>query len=102
MNITEKALLFLIIILFIFNISNSIRVNTTQSVLRAVTDSQTDTNGIVNKTIENTLIFQKQYRIPICDLIIKDCLKNENYEMAEYWKKYKNECIEEAVKEVAQ
>jgi len=96
---TEIGLLFLIAILFIFVIGLSIRINATQSALRAVTDSQIETNNIVNKNLQDTLVFQKQYRIPVCDLIIRDCLKNEYYEMAEYWENYKNECVEQAKKE---
>jgi hypothetical protein len=54
---------------------------------------------VISKTLEDVLIFQKKNRIPICELLIKDCLEYEDFEGAKYWENYKQNCIKEAKKQ---
>lgn len=91
------------VIYFTITILISIKVKTTESVLRSIMSVQVETaktlemqTETIEFTLENTLVFQRQYRIPVCELIIKDCIEKENFELAKYWEDYKKDCINQA------
>ena len=45
---------------------------------------------------KDTLIFTRYNRIPVIDLIIDDCIKHEQYKIAEYWKKERERYLKQA------
>lgn len=59
-------------------------------------ESQQNFNKIHFK---DTLIFSRYNRIPILDLIIEDCIKHEQYEIAEYWKQERDRVFKESKSE---
>lgn len=99
-KILSVALPLLYIVLFL--IQNR-QIKSLQNTVKSVMEVQFDMNEVIIEqertikyTLDSVLIFQKHNRIPICQLIIDDCIKNQDYEMAQYWENYKNEAIKQA------